>query len=309
MSNSKKIVKEAEVVEEPEMTEEREVVEETSRQERSRAKVNKPLIAAGLIGLFVALIAIGFGAKTRIYVDHTGVHLSRTEQQTIDHQFEEVVTAVELESGNGRVEVKAGDELRLEAGYYVEEPEYRVEDGVLKIKFKEDWNDMRWSLGFNWFIDEHLTLTVPEKLLTRLEVENDNGSIRVETVDAAEMQIKNDNGSIWVGGLAADQLTVTNKNGRIELFDLTSETTEVRNNNGSIEGTNVSGRVTVDNDNGRIVFNGVDPAAYLWLKNDNGSIRVNDQRQSDRPYIQGDDEAANWLRATNDNGSIRVNTR
>ena len=284
-------------------------------------KTHKIMILIGAVGLIISLITFGMGASTAMYFDSSGVKLTPRTANRMQHTVTEIVTAVEVNSRNVNILVNAGEDFSVESEYMAEEPAISVRNGVLVVDFNSKWH---FNIGFIFSNSEELTVTIPNGMLERLRVSNNNGRIVVENVNASEVSISNDNGNISISDVNTNFSNIKNNNGRIKVERLTgerlnmkngnggiivedvdSDTIDITNQNGSIRAENITGRVTVRNSNGSIKFARITGEYYLDLMTRNGSVKVEGIRRGHQ-FRQGDANWENTIIAENNNGSIVV---
>lgn len=176
------------------------------------------------------------------------------------------------------------------------------------------------------FFSNSLTLQIslPENVYDSLQMENGNGKINAEKIQAKETTITVDNGQINAKASDTDQLDVITSNGKVELSDVKAKDVHTETDNGKISLTNVHGHLTgktsngsitlktnelermIDlyTDNGRILIEtATKPAnARFEVSVDNGKVNIFDEFDGSTMFGEGD----NLIKLTTSNGKITV---
>jgi DUF4097 and DUF4098 domain-containing protein YvlB len=177
--------------------------------------------------------------------------------------LENNIKRVEIRIPNGKVEVLGTTEneisytgeLLVNAASQVKANEniksnWKVRQNGDTLELVLEQKGPKWNLFsiFDWTQKSpHLTVQIPQSLLTKIETSN--GSVQVKDING-EADIKTSNGAITVlnvqGNVKADTSngsgTFTNIKGSLD----------IQTNNGSLNLTNISGSVTAESSNGSI---------------------------------------------------------
>lgn len=186
-----------------------------------------------------------------------------------------------------RVEGKAGPKVieQIESA--------KVENGVLKLRFKEKW---RWGF-FNfsgWNTKQVITISLTAETMESLEsvtVNSDSGSVRVNGDLPPKAVITADSGSIRMGSLQGGDLTVKADSGSIQLDSFEGSSLSVTSDSGSIQAGKVHAKLKAVSDSGSVKIDRL--TGVSEIKTDSGSIR-----------IVKDDETGAVV--TSDSGSVRI---
>ena len=199
----------------------------------------------------------------------------RTEIDLVDPDG---IVALDVETGNGRVEVIGADVDEIEVRSLIVE----TDEGDAEYSVRRDGDrlvvvgdcDGGWldpcSVGFR--------ITAPADL--DVAIDTSNGRIDVDGM-TGELDVETDNGAIDVGGAGAVTARAETDNGRVEL---------------AFEGT--PELVVASSDNGAITVRVPDAAAFaVDADSDHGAVEVDERT---------DPDADHRIDATTDNGAITV---
>ena len=133
-----------------------------------------------------------------------------------------------------------------------------VKNETLTVKLKKK----RWGfISFDFSSSKlELLIKVPEKQYDTIKVNNDNGGIRIENVDAKDIYFETDNGKIELKNIEADSINLQSDNGKIMLDQVT-------------------GKIIGKTDNGRITLVTDDLDRSIDLTTDNGRIEITSKKE------------------------------
>ena len=246
--------------------------------------------AIAAVGLIICSTGFLTGAKLSMYFDGKGWHLADGKPRSIKKTFD-TITELDIDSGNGNIEIKTGDEYSIDITYYSGEPTVECEGGVLKVKS----TDFFMNFGFHFYTDK-IIITLPETAeLSKAKIDNNNGKTIVEKLNAKEeISIENDNGYMELRNITSESLKVVSRNGSIKSYDITAQSLDLQNHNGEVAFENIVA------DTGKIeLFNGNIKGNYITgnhnIRTHNGNVRVGLKNLNDY-----------YITANTANGSTRV---
>ena len=114
---------------------------------------------------------------------------------------------------------------------------------TLNIQLKERQKKL---FNFDFFSTSYLIkVYVPEKLYDKVQLESDNGRVKVENLQAKDINVETDNGRIELNNVQGTSVTTEAHNGRIELKSVAASIVMVKVDNGKILLDDVGGRFPV----------------------------------------------------------------
>ena len=277
----------------------------------------KIIIAVAIIGAIICAAGFVAGAKLSMYRDGMGWHLSDGRSESFKETFEKI-TELDINSNNGIVEVKAGNEYSIEVIYYEPKPSVSCENGILIFNGANHF----FNFGFGLNTDK-VIITLPENAkLSKATIDNDNGRIMVANLNAATIHIENDNGKIELQSITADSLNIVSRNGAMAAHNITADSLDMRNNNGEIlfgnivagtgmirvnngqiRGSYITGNHNIKVNNGRIDLVVADLNDYYITSSvRNGSTNIGGQRTN----VFGEKNAKYSFDLQVNNGSVKV---
>lgn len=273
--------------------------------------MKKAIVAAIALVILGAVCSLGAWALADGDIDKLDV--TNVRNATYAPAENETVTAVRVDTRDGRVRFVRGDAFRIE---YRESDVYKFDaayaDGTVTLTGTR--TDKRWlMIGLPLSAYDHAAVTVyvPDGIAAvtavsrngsiyagdiapgSLDLTTTNGDIRLEGVTADTISAETTNADIELTRCATDTLQCVTTNDDIELKDMQANTLAARTKNGSAELVNVTATdITVANDNGKIMLNNVSA----------GTISA----QTDNAHIAFGDVTADTVKAVTDNGRVEV---
>ncbi len=220
-----------------------------------------------------------------------------------------------------------GDEIVFE--YYQSDGErfaFSQKDGVLSVAStpKRDWARAFRLGAFSDIADvmhSRLVVRLPDgfsgdlqidgdngpvrisgfSALTAVEIEVDNGSLKLEEVACDRLRTKSENGSVRLQSVKAAQADLESENGSVRLFDCVfSQTLSVRSDNGPVKFERLDGPdLSFDSDNGSVKGSILGREADYQIVSDTKNGSSNLTSRLDRTL-------GKQLVVRTDNGSVRV---
>ncbi|WP_339204502.1 DUF4097 family beta strand repeat-containing protein [Paenibacillus sp. FSL K6-3182] len=134
----------------------------------------------------------------------------------------------------------------------------------------------RFTFGIS-IVNLKLTIEVPAKLWSSVDIETDTGNIVVDQMEADKMKLKSDTGNIKLTNYTAQELEFKTDTGNINIADgkgilkAESDTGNVR-----VETDELRSDLTIKTDTGNIIVNAnKQPAsAFISIKKDTGNSKV-----------------------------------
>ena len=230
--------------------------------------------------VFIILLLLLIGGVGISLMITIGDSTEKNTRKIVVENF--LFTNIEIATDNAAVEIVPTDDSVATVEYLGEtkkKSKYvfkaKINGETLAIQFKEKRRSFI-NFGFS-SSDLKLLVKVPQKQYNKIQVETDNGRIKVDNIHAEEIMLATDNGTI-------------------EMKNVETSTTDVKTDNGKILLESVEGKITGKTDNGRIslVTNNLDRP--IELTTDNGRIE-----------IQSEKEPANaTIDVKTDNGRVNV---
>jgi|GEM_PF-2184980 len=273
--------------------------------------------AIAAVGLIICSIGFFTGAKLSMYFDGKGWHLADGKPKFIQETYD-TITELDINSGNGNVEIKTGDKYSVDITYYSGEPTVECENGVLTVKSY----DFFMNFGFHFYTNK-IIITLPENAeLSKAKIDNNNGKTVVEKLNAKEASIENDNGYMELRNITSEKLSIVSRNGATKTYDITAESIDVKNHNGEVVFENIA------SETGKFeLFNGAIKGSYITgnhsFKVHNGGVRIGLKNLNDyyitantangstriggqKVNAYGNTDAKNKLELKTFNGNVRV---
>jgi HSP20 family molecular chaperone IbpA len=241
----------------------------------------------------IGILLLVIGAVGAIF---TYPSMADTEQVTEEHQFDEEITAVTVDSDNSRLEFfpSADNTTRVEFELPGNQKQRynlaaTVEDGVLKVEANEKILQF-FSFGFNF--DSFVTsVYLPEEMYDSIIAETSNGAIVMEEISASTVEAASTNGAVIFDRLDVESVTANATNGTIEFIDvhatLHAETTNGRIN---LQTDSIEHPIDFETTNGKIniVVDQIPENAEIRANVTNGSVDVFGEDSSFRTFGNGD---------------------
>ncbi|HHY73443.1 MAG TPA: DUF4097 domain-containing protein [Bacillus bacterium] len=209
-------------------------------------------------------------------------------------------TNIDVNADNARIEIFPTDEAKTKVTLTGSNTKYQfstnVGESTLSVKMnyqsKKLFNFGFHPRGFK------LKIRVPEKMYDNLKVQNNNGTIHIENLSAANfhghnnngtMQIENlkadnffgqtNNGKIELSGIEGSAITTEAQNGRIGMKNVVSKTVKIKVSNGSISLTNVEGNLVGESHNGSIMLKTSSLDRPIDFETNNGQINIQSEKK------------------------------
>jgi DUF4097 and DUF4098 domain-containing protein YvlB len=221
------------------------------------------------------------------------------------------VTAININTDNTGIEIvpTKGTETKIKVSGRKSpdvSPVFSVNvDGkILSIKLKEEQKKF-----FNFdFIGTQLILKVyiPEKQYELIQIDNDNGHVKMAQLNIKDMKAKTNNGKMEFNHITADNVDIQSDNGAIRFQgDITGKIAG-RTNNGKIylETPNIDYPIQLESDNGSItIHTDKEPKNVTYdVHVDNGSINIFDKYSSGTVVGNGE----RLIKLKTNNGKISI---
>ena len=223
---------------------------------------------------------------------------------------DESFSTIEVLSDNATVEIIPTNSSTTTVEYIGEKSKNKkyefsadVKNDTLTVKFKEKgWSFSLFDLSFSKM---ELLIKVPENQYDMVKVENENGKIKAEKLDAKNISFETDNGSIEMKNIDSVTTHVQSDNGKIMLEQVNGEIIG-KTDNGRImlETNNLDRPIELTTDNGRIeIMTTTEPTnGIIDVKTDNGKIDVFGKKNEQTVFGKG----KNLIKLRTDNGGITV---
>lgn len=150
-----------------------------------------------------------------------------------------------------------------------------------------------------------LIVSVPEKEYNKIQVETDNGRIKMEALQGKEFILATDNGRIELKNIDAVKLSANTDNGDISFVDVEGEITAGTDNGHiTMKALQLDQTIELKTDNGRIEIQVAEEPtnAVINAKTDNGRIEIFGNRNEHTTFGKGE----HVIKLTTDNGRITV---
>ena len=133
---------------------------------------------------------------------------------------------------------------------------------------------------FIW--DNQVTVTLPDRLYDRIEVENENGSIQVGEIEAEQVSLEGDNGDITLTGTAGNEIAAHTQNGDVVLEEPDGMQYDCATKNGDIKATLTGTRADY-----QIATKGKMRLSGLWGdEKDAGAEKIPAKFETENGYIE-----------------------
>ncbi|MEK3889101.1 DUF4097 family beta strand repeat-containing protein [Bacillus sp. FSL K6-3431] len=244
----------------------------------------------------IALIILLIGIVGSIF---TFKFMSKAEQISEEKVIDDDrFTNINIITGNAKVEIVPTKdstttvELSGKAKKYTFEA--NVEGNTLDIILKEK----QWKLVHFDFFSTSLSLKVfvPEKQYDAIQIENNNGRVQAENLEAKEMDVETDNGRIELKNIESSTVKAEANNGRIELKSIKALSVAVKADNGKIILEDVDGKLSGRTNNGSISLVTNNLKRQIDFATDNGSIKIETDKEPENATID----------AKVDNGKVNI---
>lgn len=175
-------------------------------------------LAAGLV---FSGLSFAMGASRHFYMDSSGVHVAEKERVR-DTQTLSPYQNVELNLRYASLSIEEGDEFTFSYEWDRQDgaPTCEVRDGTLYVEEPKSGSRvtfMNIDLSFE-YQSNHVTLTVPRgQELQNVSIENENGSVHLDDLKAAELSLKADYGSVRLNHITAGQFHNRQDNGSLKM--------------------------------------------------------------------------------------------
>ena len=199
-----------------------------------------------------------------------------SEEKVINHDR---YTNIDITTDNSQIELIPTNDATTKvelSGKAAKKDKYTfaadVEGNTLTIQLKERQKKL---VHFDFFSTSYLLkVYVPEKLYDTVQLESDNGRVKVESLQAKDIDVETDNGRIELNNVQGTSVTTESHNGRIELKSVAASTVMVKADNGKIILDDVEANISGKTHNGSIslVTNQLD--RHIDFESDNGSIKI-----------------------------------
>lgn len=315
---------------------------------RKWVKIMLTAAAASLVAGGICMGAgVAMGGSPAFYINKDGIHVKETVSATdrADYVLENTpvgaLKQLDIQLKEADLSIVSGDTWSVE--YVMDgarlEPEYSLENGVLKIKEGGYRNTSAnyygfWGWGNSWWdwqnetskVSPYVKITVPEGgKLAEATLENAYGDIRVEKkLGADNAVIRSHDGEVYLDGWEGNTLTldatygsvvtgsldgkdvsVKNHDGKVQVGELCSDTADFELQYGNLEAAiNGTKSVEVENHDGNIeleLIGGIDKYG-VSLHTDDGEIRTPQGKVEPDEY----DDSSDFIRMKGETAGIRV---
>lgn len=224
-----------------------------------------------LIIIAVTLLVIGILGSLFTYKT-----ISEAEDITENKVIQEDFNSIAIMSNDARVEIMSIDGSDAKVELSGKGSNYQmvagVEESVLKVNI-----DYKQKKLFNFdFTGDILTLKVylPEKEYEKLQVNNDNGDMKVNDLKAKDVHLEVDNGFIKMNNMDTETVYASTDNGAVDLKHLMALDVDVNSDNGKIDLEEVDGDLVVRANNGQITLVTEKINRSIDFETDNGKIDI-----------------------------------
>lgn len=155
------------------------------------------------------------------------------EERTIGQQF----TAIEMTTGNADAEIEL---ISTDSDSAQIESIGRADDYIFEVDVTEDVLSIQANTqqkNLINFLNHSLTLTVyvPEQLYDDIQIENQNGKVQIDGIQATDTHVETDNSQVELTNIEGKTVTTTTENGRTILENIQATLTSVKSDNGKID--------------------------------------------------------------------------
>jgi DUF4097 and DUF4098 domain-containing protein YvlB len=221
------------------------------------------------------------------------------------------VTAININTDNTGIEIvpTKGTETKIKVSGR-ESPDVspvfsaNVEGKTLSIKLKEEQVKF-----FNFdFLGTQLLLKVyiPEKQYELIQIDNDNGHVKMAQLNIKDMKANTNNGKMEFNHITADNVDIQSNNGAIYFQGNVTGKIAGRTNNGkiSLATPDIDYPIQLESDNGGItIHTDKEPKNVTYdVHVDNGSINIFDKYSNGTKIGNGE----NLIKLTTNNGEINI---
>lgn len=220
-------------------------------------------------------------------------------------------TSVEFQTDNATVEVvpTTGSKAKIElTGKETEANNYQltteIKGSTLMIHLKSKWHFQLINIS-DIFTKLNLKVSLPKKQYNALHINNNNGRVHLENMEAKDLKASTDNGVIELNNIQSKQVNVSSSNGKIIMANVEGAI-EGKTDNGkiSLKTHDIDRPITLDSDNGHIdIITEKKPTNVRFdVHVDNGHINLLNLYKDDAVVGKG----KNLIKLSTDNGSITI---
>ena len=244
-----------------------------------------------------------FAAKGILAGASLPVSAAETEAMARQYETAQTVKAVVIEAENTDLVIQKGKGNKVQGEgsadpYGTYEYSFALKDGVLSIQVEslegeevEDWGFERAIVvsvegagknarTFIW--DNQVTVTLPDRLYDRIEVENENGSIEIGEIEVEQISLEGDNGDITLTGTAGNEIAAHTQNGNVVLEEPDGMQYDCTTKNGDIKATLTGTRADY-----QIATKGKMRLSGLWGdEKDAGTEKIPAKFETENGYIE-----------------------
>lgn len=222
----------------------------------------KIVLAAAAASLVIGGICIGagvaMGGSPAFYIDREGIHVKEKASANDRQDYVLKNTSVgalkqlDINLKEADLSIVSGDTWSVE--YMLDgarlEPEYSLENGILKIKEGNYRNTSSsyygfWGWGNSWWggdddinhVSPYVKITIPENgKLAAADLENSYGDVRIEKrLNADNTVIRVHDGNVYLYGWEGDTLTLDEKYGDVVTGRLDGNDVSIKNHDGGVQ--------------------------------------------------------------------------
>jgi DUF4097 and DUF4098 domain-containing protein YvlB len=221
------------------------------------------------------------------------------------------VTTINIQTDNEDVEIIPTNDSKIKIKVFGRKsPDIKqifsanVEGKTLAIKLKEKQEKI---FNFDFFpISFSLKVYVPKKQYESMQINNDNGLVKMGRLNVKNIKASTNNGQIDFNHVNATNVDVHSDNGAIRFFGDVTGKVVGKTNNGKISLTtpNIDYPIQLESDNGGITIQtDKEPTNVTYnTHEDNGSINIFNKYSNGTVIGNGD----NLIKLTTNNGEISI---
>ncbi|MDR1431777.1 MAG: DUF4097 domain-containing protein [Propionibacteriaceae bacterium] len=267
-----------------------------------RRTINIAAAAAAAIGLALVALVWGLsGGGGSVVWAQDGLRAYRNADSVVLMTQRNLsdVTAIFVDAASADVEFVAADSFGFEVKTLDGEPEWSLENGVLRVSEHASGTVSLWALNLDAGNSPHITIFCPSgAVLDQLNVKSVSGTIRANgpiSEVRRSVEISTGSGGIQLDALKTKQLNLATVSGSVESQGVSADSAQVGTGSGKIEFRDFAGYLDANSTSGGIAISG----DYTGGTLESGSGRI--QLTTSQPL-----ERFNYRLETG-SGGIRVN--
>ena len=216
------------------------------------------MLAISILGAIVTFlfgIMVGVERETKSGENRISV----TEEYTKEQIEEENIDTLLVEF-SGKITIKPGEVLKIEAVDVPEDFVVECRNGKITVKERKDNSPIHWivSFGDGFSTEESVTITIPEGLdFKRLEVNSGSGRVAVEEVSTKTLLVDSGSGSVEFHGVKAEETVLNTGSGAVTVADSDLGKVTLDSGSGKVKMQQVAARdADVKTGSGKVEFEG-----------------------------------------------------